>query len=297
MYREAGFEPSPEVCRDGFLDLIAGRIYMDLSRAPEMFFEGILMPTIRSNSPGIPTRPKAHRPCRAGQSSPDTGSAKRPPASEDDEVGGRLRPHPRRRDHPGIEPQWVADEKQRDLQSMDAAQWRKLWEDRRERALHEFGAKLMLPSLIAAMALEELRSFCAENFWDAEPAQLANELSCGPCARSDASRDARAVGNRTREDHGGSMARILRTSGARRVRPRHAALARASGSGRVDGGRTPRGRGKPGDRHRKRMEEAVRSEDPRAQGTLDGAAAREFDKRLSPRHIATCVSAKTASSI
>src|SRR5207248_10571266 len=40
MYRMAGFEPSPEVDREGFLELIAGRVYMDASRAPEMFFEG-----------------------------------------------------------------------------------------------------------------------------------------------------------------------------------------------------------------------------------------------------------------
>jgi len=39
MYRQVGFEPSREVCRDGFLNLIAGRIYMDLSLASEMFFE------------------------------------------------------------------------------------------------------------------------------------------------------------------------------------------------------------------------------------------------------------------
>ena len=47
---------------------------------------------------------------------------------------------------------WVADEKQCDLRSLDVAQWRKLWEGRCERTLQEFGAKLMLPSLIAAMA-------------------------------------------------------------------------------------------------------------------------------------------------
>ena len=39
MYRQAGFEPSPAVDREGFLDLIAGRVYMDAARAPEMFFE------------------------------------------------------------------------------------------------------------------------------------------------------------------------------------------------------------------------------------------------------------------
>ena len=39
MYRQVGFEPSPAVDREGFLELIGGRIYMDAARAPEMFFE------------------------------------------------------------------------------------------------------------------------------------------------------------------------------------------------------------------------------------------------------------------
>ncbi len=38
MYRRAGFEPSATADREGFLERIAGRVYMDASRAPEMFF-------------------------------------------------------------------------------------------------------------------------------------------------------------------------------------------------------------------------------------------------------------------
>ena len=41
MYRQAGFEPSPVVEREGFLECIAGRIYMDATRAPEMLFRGL----------------------------------------------------------------------------------------------------------------------------------------------------------------------------------------------------------------------------------------------------------------
>ncbi len=39
MYRHAGFEPSEQVCRDGFLERIGGKLFMDLSLASEMFFE------------------------------------------------------------------------------------------------------------------------------------------------------------------------------------------------------------------------------------------------------------------
>jgi hypothetical protein len=37
MYRHAGFQPSPAIEREGFLELIAGRVYMDVTRSPEMF--------------------------------------------------------------------------------------------------------------------------------------------------------------------------------------------------------------------------------------------------------------------
>jgi pyruvate,water dikinase len=39
MYRQAGFQPAPIIDREGFLELVAGRIYMDAARAPEMFCE------------------------------------------------------------------------------------------------------------------------------------------------------------------------------------------------------------------------------------------------------------------
>ena len=39
MYRQVGFEPSPVVDREGFLERIGGRVYMDAARAAEMFFE------------------------------------------------------------------------------------------------------------------------------------------------------------------------------------------------------------------------------------------------------------------
>ncbi len=39
LYRMAGFVPGEAVRAEGFLELIGGRIYMDLSRGPEMFCE------------------------------------------------------------------------------------------------------------------------------------------------------------------------------------------------------------------------------------------------------------------
>ena len=41
MYRDLGYQPSAEVCRDGFLELIAGRIYADPQRAAKLFWAGM----------------------------------------------------------------------------------------------------------------------------------------------------------------------------------------------------------------------------------------------------------------
>jgi len=283
MYREAGFEPSPEVRRDGFLDLIAGRIYMDLSRAPEMFFEGYPYaydPEELARDPGAsqgpPTLPRgsirerpAVGPRAAGVQKKMMRLAEDYDRVLDDEILPQLN-------------RWVADEKQRDLQSIDAAEWRKLWECRRERALQEFGAKLMLPSLVAAMAVEELRSFCAESFWDAEPVQLANELSAGHAP------DQTLLGTQGLWEvaHGQTAVdRWLASFGHRspeefdlatpRWRERPEAV--ESMAGHLEGAESPL------DRHRKRTEECearVRE----LKGALDGAAAREFDRRLALAH-------------
>ncbi len=41
MYKDLGYQPSAEVCRDGFLELIAGRIYADPERAAKLFWDGM----------------------------------------------------------------------------------------------------------------------------------------------------------------------------------------------------------------------------------------------------------------
>jgi phosphohistidine swiveling domain-containing protein len=41
LYRDLGYRPSPEVCREGFLELIAGRVYADPERAASLFWDGM----------------------------------------------------------------------------------------------------------------------------------------------------------------------------------------------------------------------------------------------------------------
>ena len=41
MYKDFGYRPTERVCREGFLELICGRIYCDADRAAELFWEGM----------------------------------------------------------------------------------------------------------------------------------------------------------------------------------------------------------------------------------------------------------------
>ena len=52
FYRDLGFVPSERVAREGFLELIAGRVYADLERSAELFFDDFPMEYDVSNGKG-----------------------------------------------------------------------------------------------------------------------------------------------------------------------------------------------------------------------------------------------------
>ena len=283
MYRDAGFEPSPEVCRDGFLDLVAGRIYMDLSRAPEMFFEGYPYaydPELLARDPGAsqgpPTLPRGSIFARrqigtrlAGVQEKLMHLAEDCDRLLDDETIPELK-------------RWVVEEKHCQLQSLDAVQWRELWEDRRDRALQHFGAKFMLPSLIATMAREELRSFCAENFWDVESEQLVNELS----AAHSPDQTLLATQGLWGIAHGKTTVDEWLASFGHRA-PEEFDLATPRWRERPDAVELLAGHLKDADsplnRHHERTEQC-KAEVFDLKATLDDTAAREFDEKLAVVH-------------
>jgi phosphohistidine swiveling domain-containing protein/uncharacterized membrane protein (DUF106 family) len=180
MYRSVGFEPSPVVRREGFLDLIAGRIYMDLARGPEMFFEGFPfrydLEHLRGNpdaAQGPPTVPAGSLPARVRVARRLRSINARLEALATDcdrRLDGEIIP---------AFAAWVRREKARDLARLSATEWHALWLAREAKVMDEFGPASLLPSLIGAMALERLRAFVDEHFWDDDPAELANLLAAG----------------------------------------------------------------------------------------------------------------------
>jgi len=180
MYRQAGFKPSPAVCREGFLDCIAGRIYMDAARAPEMLFEDFPFsfdvdelkrsPDMAQTPPTLPrgsflSRCKAQRKLKAVQVRLNALSV-----SLEQELRGTL--------FEDIAA-FAAGVKQMDLGSLFTHQLRELWEGEERRVLEVFAPRLLLPGLIAAMAMGELRTFLQITLWDEDAEALAQLVSSG----------------------------------------------------------------------------------------------------------------------
>jgi rifampicin phosphotransferase len=180
MYRQAGFDPSPEVSRNGFLELILGCVYMDVSRAPEMFFENfpyayaleeLLHSADASQSP--PTLPNGNLIART--------KAERRLAKVNARLHGIAADYDRRMVNdlfPSIS-KYVAEERQCDLASLSVDQFTALWRKHETQVLDVFGSQLLMPSLISAMAIADLRNFLAENFWNEDPDSLAHLISSG----------------------------------------------------------------------------------------------------------------------
>ncbi|MGA2068017.1 MAG: PEP/pyruvate-binding domain-containing protein [Thermoguttaceae bacterium] len=178
MYRSVGFEPSETSRREGVLELIAGRIYMDLSRAPGMFFDGFpyqydvaLLAGSPDASQGPPTVPAGSllEQYRAG----------RKLAAINGKIQELARDYDRtlqERAFPAFA-DYVRAEKARDLTRLSTGEWLAAWGEREHKVLDEFAPQSLVPSLIAAMALERLRGFLAEHLWDEDPLELANRLS------------------------------------------------------------------------------------------------------------------------
>jgi len=180
MYKQVGFEPSEAACRDGFLDLIGGRIYMDLSRTVEMFFENFPfsydLALIRSNPDAAQGRPTV--PAGSLRARYHTGRRIA-------EINARLELLSRDCDstlRQQVFPEfmrWVCQERQRGLSQLSNEELLNIWRQRKSRVLDDFAPQALMPSLICAMAVDKLRTFLSEHFWDQKPAELLNVLSVG----------------------------------------------------------------------------------------------------------------------
>ncbi|QOV91654.1 PEP/pyruvate-binding domain-containing protein [Humisphaera borealis] len=279
MYRLAGFEPSADVCRDGFLKLIAGRIYMDASRAAGIFQEAYPYqydldllrknPDAAQSPPTIPAGSFIAR-WKAGRRIGDV--QKRLAA-----LAGDLDRELRHEIFPAFG-DYCGRERAKDLAAMSADELAECWEQRRAAVLDDFAPMSLLPSLVEGMALGELKQFLAEEVWDEDAGELSAAVSSSPVPNmtllADAGLYELASGRRTIDDwlkHFGHRAAGEFDLSVPRWRDQPDAV--RTMADRLAGGADPMSL------HESHAS-AVRERVAKLRAAMPEAAAKEFDRRL-----------------
>ncbi|MBL9188830.1 MAG: hypothetical protein JNK23_15205 [Opitutaceae bacterium] len=178
LLREIGFTPGRDIGHDGLLELIGGRIYLDVARAPGMFGENFPfrydLEKLRADpaaAGGPPTIP--HGSMLALRRASQLVAA----------VGRRLDSLAVDLDHrlaseiiPAFDA-WVAEEQKRDLSTLTPAAWSELWRARERRTMDEFAPQSLLPSMLCVLATDRLRQFLAAHCWTEDSDALLAALS------------------------------------------------------------------------------------------------------------------------
>jgi pyruvate,water dikinase len=185
LYRQAGFDPAPLVCQQGFLDLIAGRIYMDAARAPDLFFDdfpfGYDIHQLERSPDASQAAPTVARAswfrCFKAARRMSAAQTKLEKLSVD--FDRRLRT--------SVFPEFVefvAKARQTDWRAGSAEELITTWQQHEAIVLDYFAPQSLMPTLIAQMALGDLQSFLSEHFWDEDAEALSLELASGGDANS-----------------------------------------------------------------------------------------------------------------
>jgi len=180
MYRRAGFQPSPAIDRDGFLDLIAGRVYMDVTRSSEMFCEDFPFaydlqqlandPEASQKPPSVPRGSFSTRMKASGLLAKASAKVQALAENADTDFREKIAPQIRA---------WVEQSRAQDLRALSAEELIGLWRAREKQVLDVFGPETLLPSLICGMVWADLEAFLHENFWDEDADALLRLIAAG----------------------------------------------------------------------------------------------------------------------
>ena len=281
MYRRAGFQPSATADREGFLERIAGRVYMDASRARRCSSRSSLSPTRWKTSSRSPDASQTPPTVPRGSLSSRWRAGRRLAA-----VRAKLRALSLDYDRqlrdtvfPAFA-RYVADAKRVDLRSLSTDRLIECWQEREKQVLDKFGAESLLPSLIGEMAIAELRTFLAESFWEEDPDALAYLISSGGPPDRTVTRDAALYevgkGSRSLEtwlgDYGHRAGDELELAAPRWREPSQAAVV-GEMAARLAAGECPL------ECHRRHVD-VVDRRMATLRGRLSGRDRREFDRRV-----------------
>ncbi len=184
LYQTLGYRPSREVRREGFLELICGRIYADPDRLPDLFWDGMPMEydldALVEDRSVLDTAPTRFAPERA-----DSRFLLNLPAN----IAGMIRSHRRTRQlgpssadrfEKEVLPDylhWVRRQRSRDLSTLSDQKLLGQLHDRRQRVLSEFAPESLLPGFFGGIALAKLTALFEQIVGPVDGPELAGRLT------------------------------------------------------------------------------------------------------------------------
>lgn len=180
MYKMIGFEPSEEVSKNGFLKLIGGRIFMDISLSPDMFFENYPFdydlnllqtdPEAANNPPSVPKGSFGERMKMMKKLSLINKKMRALVGNLDEQLDKNYIP-----DFIA----WVNAEKGKNYTNLSNNELMELLRETEQKVLQQFAPLSLLPGLIMGMLLEDFRAFLNECCYEEDGEKLILTFSAG----------------------------------------------------------------------------------------------------------------------
>ncbi|MCF7974935.1 MAG: hypothetical protein K9N55_14035 [Phycisphaerae bacterium] len=183
MHKDVGFEPSDLAKERGFLERIAGQVYMDCSRLPEMFCRDYPfaydVDLLRTN-PDAAQQP----PTIAKGTFSQLAAAGKLGARVTEKLHGLARDLDAQFEGPFVANllAWCTAQDAIKKADLDNLALFELWDAQQRTVMDEFGKMAFLPSMVEALATAECRAFLDEHVWDEDPDELLHCLSVSPKA-------------------------------------------------------------------------------------------------------------------
>ena len=184
LYEMLGYRPSAHVRREGFLELIGGRIYADPRRMAGLFWDGLPLAydvsAVIANKSLLDSAPTKFDPDLA-----DGRFLLKLPATllamwKSSRLVARKRKTARERFEEEVLPpylEYVRHERQRDLRKLTEEDLVAELRARRQRVLDEFAPESLLPGFLAGLAFASLQSTLGQLMGPDEGAALARKLT------------------------------------------------------------------------------------------------------------------------
>jgi pyruvate,water dikinase len=184
MYRDFGYRPSDEVCANGFLELICGRIYADPDRVAQLFWADLPMSydfdAILKDKNALNRTPTKFEPEKANERFLIALPGLVRSMWRSGRQMKRLRQDAKRRFEQDILPPYLEYIRAKQAQDLRQMSLPKLLDELRDRCrvvLDEFGPESLKPGFFGGMALDQLEALLVQLLGEADGKRFATALT------------------------------------------------------------------------------------------------------------------------